>query len=237
VSATDPRETAIRFLLATRLEDAYEVERLRRELAGVNKEQLSRALADDRSRLAFWIDLYNAAVQQQPHYDFTDWNARLRFFRRPVLTIAGQAVSLDDIEHGILRRSRLKLGLGYVTNPLPSRFERRFRVGTVDARIHFALNCAAASCPPIAAYRTEQLDEQLDLATRGYLRSSVSRGHDGIAVPAVLLWFIGDFGGPPGMRRFLRDHGIDGWGDRVRFTRWDWTPAPGRWAPERDPTL
>lgn len=229
MSTNSPGETAIRFLLAMRQQDADGIGRHTRMLATLDEDELTDVLANDRERLAFWVNLYNAAVLRQPDYDFSTWRARAQFFSRPALTVAGRSLSLDDIEHGILRRSRLKLGLGYVANPLASRYQRRYRVHVVDPRIHFALNCAAASCPPIAAYRAADIDEQLDLATRSYLTGSVTDEVTGITVPSVCLWFIGDFGGPPGMRHFLRNHGVKGWGRPIRFAAWDWTPAPGRW--------
>ena len=43
---------------------------------------------------------------------------------------------------------------------------------TCDPRIHFALNCGAVSCPPIAVYEGESLDEQLDIATEGFLEGN-----------------------------------------------------------------
>lgn len=229
MSTNGPGETAIRFLLAMRQKDTAEIGRLTRMLATLDEAELIDALAHDRERLAFWVDLYNAAVLHQPGYDFSTWRARARFFSRPALTVAGRSLSLDEIEHGILRRSRLKLGLGYAANPLASRYQRRYRVEVVDPRIHFALNCAATSCPPIAAYRAADIDEQLDLAARSYLADSVTVEATVITLPAVCLWFIGDFGGPPGLRRFLRGHGVKGWGRPIRFAAWDWTPAPGRW--------
>jgi hypothetical protein len=232
MNAADPRETAVRLLRATRRSDAHEVDQLGRELAAFDRERLPLALADDRSRVAFWIDLYNATVLSQPRYDFSTWRARARFFSRPLLNVAGQSLSLDDIEHGILRRSRWRLGLGYAGHPWPSDFERTHRVEQIDPRIHFALNCAAASCPPIAAYQTDVLDAQLDLATRSYLDGSIAHSEAGITVPVFFLWFIGDFGGPPGLRRFLKDHGVDGWGRRIRFAAWDWTPTPPDWVSE-----
>ncbi len=219
---------AVEYLLATR-EGGDAARGLERELAHLDPDELARALADDDARVAFWIDLYNAAVLGQPRPDLLHLLARERFFRRPLVTVAGQALSLDTIEHGLLRRSRWKLGLGYLPSLRPSPFERTHRVGWVDPRIHFALNCAAASCPAIAAYHGDQLDEQLERATRAYLRSSVVTDPGGITIPMLFLWFIGDFGGPPGVRRFLRDHGVDAWGRRLRFASWDWTPTPGAW--------
>ncbi|MFB6175657.1 MAG: DUF547 domain-containing protein, partial [Halobaculum sp.] len=72
------------------------------------------------------------------------------------------------------------------------------------------LNCGAASCPPIRAYDPETVDEQLDLATRGYLESTVEYDpeRDRARVPRVFLWFYGDFGGHSGTRSFLREYDV-----------------------------
>jgi len=229
VSFADPRELAVAYLLATR-RDTTEAAGLEQELAAVSPSELRRTLADDASRHAFWIDVYNGTVLRHQGFDTADAWARLRHFRRAIVTVAGQPLSLDGIEHGILRRSRWKLGLGYLGNPLPSRFERTHRVDRVDPRIHFALNCGALSCPPIAAYRSESINDQLDLATRSNLATEVMLERDVIAVPAILLWYAGDFGGAPGIRRLLRQHGVEGWNRRIRFRKYDWTSAPDRWA-------
>jgi len=232
MASTDPLELAVEYLLATRAGDDDRVERATASLASMPEDTLARATSDDAARLALWVNIYNAAVLRQPGHDYGSWMQRVAFFRRAALTVAGQVVSFDDIEHGILRRSRLKLGLGFVTNPTPSRFERRHRVGRLDPRMHFALNCAAASCPPIAAYSADRIDRQLDLATRSYLSATVEIRPDRVTVPRIFLWFAGDFGGPRGIRRFLRHHGIEGAGRQLRFGKYDWTPTPGRWAPE-----
>ena len=233
MSFADPRELAVDYLLATR-RDAATAAGLERDLAAISPFELRRALADDASRHAFWIDVYNGTVLRHQALDVTDPWARLRHFRRTIVIVAGQPLSLDGIENGILRRSRWKLGLGYLGNPLPSRFEQVHRVDRVDPRIHFALNCGALSCPPIAAYRSESIDDQLDLATRSNLATEVMQERDAIAVPAVLLWYAGDFGGAPGIRRLLRQHGVEGWNRHIRFSKYDWTAAPDRWAADED---
>ena len=230
MESMDPLELAVEYLLATRSEDDERVDRVTMSLAAMPQATLAEATADDAARLAFWVNLYNAAVLRQPHHDFDSWARRMAFFRRRALTISGRTVSFDAIEHGILRRSRWKLALGFGSNPRPSRFERSLRVTRIDPRVHFALNCAAASCPPIAAYDASRIDHQLDLATRSYLANTVEVRADRLTIPRIFLWFAGDFGGPPGIRRFLRHHGIDGAGRKLRFGSYDWTPMPGRWA-------
>ncbi len=49
---------------------------LERDLAAIEPSQLRAGLADDAARMAFWIDVYNAAVLRQPDHDFSGWRAR-----------------------------------------------------------------------------------------------------------------------------------------------------------------
>ena len=225
-----PGELAAALLRGLRADDHDTADDALERLAALSGPQLREGLRHDPARLAFWIDVYNAAVVQQPPDLTSTRMGRLRVFRRPVIDIAGHGLSLDAIEHGILRRSRWKLGLGYLANPLPSAFERAHRVERVDSRVHFALNCGARSCPPIAAYDADRIDEQLDQAVRSHLAELVEEEDGTVRVPTVLLWFIGDFGGPRGVRRFLAEHDVDVAGRRIRYLRYDWSPAPGNWS-------
>lgn len=229
----DPGTLATEYLLATRT-GGSRAQVLERRLAEVSEQELRQALAGEAARSAFWLNVYNAAVVRAGVVDLTSALTRWRHFRRPSVVVAGQRLSLDAIEHGLLRRSRWRLTLGYGGNPLPGRFERAFRVGRVDPRIHFALNCGAASCPPIAAYDRVHLDEQLALAAASYLATEIHTDDGVLRMPALLLWYIGDFGGPPGLRRLLRRSGVAGWGRPIRFTSYDWTPAPDHWLGDRD---
>jgi hypothetical protein len=230
---------AAAFLRAVRTGDEAAADGWAGDLADLSVDELEASLPHDAARIATWLNVYNAVAQRLAVGDprgLSRLTRRSRFFRRQAATVAGVGLSLDAIEHGLLRRSRWKLGLGWLGNPLPSRFERRFRVARADPRIHFALNCAAASCPPIGAYDPDGIDAQLDMATRAYLAATVRRRDGRLVVPRVFLWFPGDFGGPAGIRRFLARHGAGPGTDRLRFAAWDWTPAPGAWAPgEPDP--
>lgn len=145
------------------------------------------------------------------------------------MTVAGQALSANAIEHGILRRSAMTLGLGYLRNPVPSRFERLHRVGRLDPRVHFALNCGARSCPPLAAYDAKHLDAQLDAAAVAYLRNETGAldGGERLLVPRLLLWYLGDFGGKGGVLRLLQRYGVieANRSPRITFGKYDWTLA------------
>lgn len=159
--------------------------------------------------LAFWINAYNATVQYRLRADPDQFDRR-SFFGRQLIEIAGHDLSLDDIEHGIIRRSQWKYGLGYVRNPFARGFEKRHRLDDRDERIHFAINCGAASCPAIFGYEASRVHEQLDEAARAYLDESVEYdpNTNQAVVPRLCLWYRGDFGGKRGIRQLLQRYDI-----------------------------
>ncbi len=207
-------------------------------LAEYDDDALRRIRTDRDAALAFWSNLYNAGTQRLLDEHPNRYDSPLRFFRffsTPAVTVAGHSLSLDDIEQGLLR-GRSKYGLGYLPRFLPDTFETRYRLDSVDPRIHFALNCGAESCPAIRAYTPEAIDEQLDMATRAYLDATVQYDPDAnrVHVPRVMLWYRGDFGGKRGIRAFLREYDAipAGTSPAVAFLSWDWTKAGRRFADE-----
>lgn len=201
-----------------------------------DRTRLLDALDDDAKRLAFWINVYNAAVQHLLDEDPGRYDSRRSFFGTEYVTVAGEDLSLDEIEHGILRDGQSSIGLGYLSTPgfLLDGFVRAAAVDELDFRIHFALNCGAAACPPIAAYTAEGIDEQLDLATESYLRSEVEYDPDAgrATVPRLLLWYRGDFGGRSGIYRLLEEHGPIPEGARpsVSYDSYDWSLELGNFS-------
>ena len=121
----------------------------------------------------------------------------------------------------------MKYAMGYLSKWFPSQFEKMFVVGHADPRIHFALNCGATSCPPIAFYKSEHIDQQLDLATSGYLQAEASynREKNEVIVPAIMSWFRGDFGGKSGIIDFLKRYEIilPDSHPTVKFSDFNWT--------------
>ncbi len=168
------------------------------------------ALASRQEKLAFWINLYNALVI---HAVLALGVRRsvaegrlglLAFFRRAAYNVGGRRVSCEDIEHGILRANR---GNPAVPGPHfgPSDPRRVWVVSPPDVRVHFALNCASRSCPPIRFYDAQRIEAQLDLAARSYLSSTVTvdpKG-DALSLPRIFRWYAGDFGGRSGVIDFL----------------------------------
>jgi len=181
---------------------------------------------------AFWLNAYNASVQRALERDPALYEDKSALFGGERLTVAGHDLSLDDVEHGLLRGSKWKYGLGYLPRVFVDGFERRHRLDGPDPRIHFALNCAAASCPPIAAYSADGVDDELDAATRSFLDSECTYDDRGrLAVSRLFLYYRGDFGGRRGVYAFLREHGVLGDDERPRITYdpYDWTRKLGHY--------
>jgi hypothetical protein len=148
-------------------------------------------------RLAFWINAYNAwmVALVLDHYPIrgTDpaWpSASVRqvegIFKQEKGLFAGRRLSLDEIEHEIIRK----------------RFD--------EPRIHFALVCAAASCPKLRseAYTGERLDGQLDAQVLDFLAVPEKNQFDldaGVArLSPIFDWFAEDFADAPGQTEALK---------------------------------
>lgn len=202
-----------------------------RTLAEIDESALSTLDGRRRPSTAFWLNLYNAFVQHHLDIDPSLFEHCRRFFGERRIEIAGTNLSLDDIEHGILRSSKWKYGLGYLPRPFPSTFERSHRLSAVDPRIHFALNCGAQSCPPIAAYSASDLDSELDTSTRSFLEgtSTYDRDADELWITRLFLYYRGDFGGRDGIYTFLERHDITDpeARPRVRYNEYEWTLRKG----------
>ncbi|TAD90801.1 MAG: DUF547 domain-containing protein [Bacteroidetes bacterium] len=183
---------------------------LLQQLAQISVQQLETALTTDAARMAFWINIYNAITAYSLGQDPGQYRNRQRFFKRQQIQLADATLSLNDVEHGILRRSRSLISLGYARQWFRKKTNLRLQVDTLDYRIHFALNCGAKSCPPIAFYTPNRLQSQLNLATRGFLKANVhlSANASKVQVPRILGWFRADFGGKKGILKLLHTTGV-----------------------------
>lgn len=169
-------------------------------------------LPDRNARLAFWINLYNTLVLDGViafgvRQSVMERRAGITFFRQAAYIVGGQRLSCDDIEHGILRANR---GHPFYPGKQFQSSDPRLKwvIEPFDARVHFALNCASRSCPPIRAYSPGKLDSQLDLATRSYLATDVQITPDEntLRLSSIFKWFGADFGGRIGIIEFVLAH-------------------------------
>ena len=148
-------------------------------LAAVGVSRLNR----DR-QIAYWINLYNALtvkviLDHYPVASIRDIDISPGFFAdgpwgRKLVTVEGEEVSLDDIEHRILR-------------PIWK-----------DPRLHYVLNCAALGCPNLQphAATADNWDALLTSAARQYVNNPRGVGFDGerLVVSSIFDWYAGDFG-------------------------------------------
>ncbi|MCU0333726.1 MAG: DUF547 domain-containing protein [Chitinophagaceae bacterium] len=227
--SADPTTVGQQLLLAVRTADSGQLAHYRQQLGAASPGWLEQGLPDQASRLAFWLNLYNAATQWLLAADANAYRHRQRFFARRQILVAGTQLSLNDIEHGILRQSRIWWSMGYLKKCFPPAHEKRWRLPLLDYRLHFALNCGAASCPPIAFYEPEKIETQLALAERVFLRSAVqyNAADHAATVPKTLSWFRADFGGAAGIRRLLQRQqlipaGEEGSKVRLRYAPYNW---------------
>jgi hypothetical protein len=168
-------------------------------LDGYVRQLAGTAIADYNrdEQFAYWVNLYNALTVQVilDHYPVDSimdidispglfsvgpWGAEL-------VEVDGRPLTLDDIEHRILR-------------PIWQ-----------DSRVHYAVNCAALGCPNLRrrAFTGDRLDEMLDAGARDFVNhprgAAVRDGR--LHTSSIYVWFREDFGGSDsGVIRHLRGH-------------------------------
>lgn len=163
---------------------------------------LQKELVTDDLKKAFWINVYNALfVILKRDQDFS----KPSIYKNKLIMVAGKPLSLDDIEHGIFRRFRYKYSLGYFKKWFVPKTIKMLAVDALDYRIHFALNCGAKSCPPIAFYNSEKIESQLQLAELSFLEgeTTIDLEDQKLKTSMILKWYIGDFGGLRGIKKML----------------------------------
>ena len=172
--------------------DNAALQQLRQSLARVNVPALPK-----KQQLAYWINLYNVNVVATVVEKY------------PVGSI--RDISTDPIIRlNVFKKDRVPFGSGMIA--LQTIENDRIREGFHDPRIHFAINCAAKSCPPIRpeAYRGDRIDAQLDDQVRKFVGGNgvrvEQRGSDSVIhATKIMDWFGDDFdkwGG--GKTAFLR---------------------------------
>ena len=148
------------------------------ELTSIDPRSYSK-----KEQFAYWVNLYNALTVhvvtgrfpvdsikdiKSGLIDYGPWNKEL-------VTIVGTKVTLNHIEHGVLR-------------PIWK-----------DPRIHYAVNCASIGCPNLCpeAYTAENSERLLEESSRIYINHprGASIDEDELTVSSIYDWFKEDFGG------------------------------------------
>ncbi|MEM7422999.1 MAG: DUF547 domain-containing protein [Pseudomonadota bacterium] len=186
-------------------------------LALMSKVRIAGHTRDEQ--LAFWINLYNAmtvkvVLDHYPVESIRDIDISPGLFSSgpwdaDLISVDGVALTLNDIEHRILR-------------PIWN-----------DPRIHYGVNCASMGCPDLAAmaYTGASVDQMLDAAARAFVndKRGVRIGADGLVVSKIYDWFIDDFGGSEaGVLAHLTRYAVGDLVDRIKAagaiddTAYDW---------------
>ncbi|GAB3642516.1 DUF547 domain-containing protein [Spirosoma arcticum] len=138
---------------------------------------VSLAGASDKQKKAFYVNAYNVVVIYQVVQAFPLKSPldKPGFFDQIKHRVAGQEMTLNQLE-----KDKLLAAYG-------------------DARVHFAVVCAAVSCPPLAnfAYSADKLDAQLDERTRLALNNPsfvrVNKGQKKAELSKIFDWYKSDF--------------------------------------------
>ncbi len=180
-------------------------------LQDVDVDQLNRA-----EQKAYWINLYNAVTVDLilQHYPVRSIR-KIRLgglfsgpWDKALVEVAGQPLSLNDIEHRILR-------------PI-------WR----DPLIHYGVNCASLGCPNLLpeAYTGANVDQLLAQNARDFINSErgVSLARGGLRLSKIYQWFAADFGDRAGLIDHLREYANPSLladierAPKVRAYRYDW---------------
>ncbi len=166
-------------------------------------------------QFAYWVNLYNAAtvqviVENYPVDSITDIGVLgLGPWKDQFLTVEGRELSLDDVEHTILR-------------PIWQ-----------DVRIHYAVNCASIGCPNLAlrAYRSDRLEEMLEQAATGFVNHprAFSRQDGELVASQIFEWYQSDWGDEEDVLDHAREYAnedtasVIGDADAIDGYAYDWS--------------
>jgi hypothetical protein len=165
--------------------NAGDMQALQTVVDGIAKENASGM--ERKQQLAFYCNAYNAwilheALEKYPTKSVKD--TLFTFFTSKRITVAGQQTSFKAFEDNVIR----KLG---------------------DSRIHFALNCASRSCPPLGrqAFTAGNLDGQFESLAKGYVNSDrgvrFNPANKTAELSKIFDWYKDDFKGDGGPVAFI----------------------------------
>lgn len=145
------------------------------------------ASTDRAEEIAFLINAYNAwmlriVLEHPPVASVKEIAPNFGVFSEDRITVRGRRMSLNTLEKDRLLKTY------------------------AEPRVHFAVNCASRSCPPLrpVLWHAATLEADLDRAAKDYLTAN-PLGFDEKSgkISQIFDWYAADFGGPEGVRRFL----------------------------------
>lgn len=161
---------------------------------------------DKNDSLAYFINAYNAVTVKLilDNYPLKS----IRDIKDPwdskSLNLPNNRLTLNDIEHKVLRKMD-------------------------DPRIHFAINCASASCPQLSneAFRASKVQKQLEEATALFINDSSKNqiSEKNIGLSKIFLWFSKDFGSKKERIAFIQKYSQKPFKDnaKIKYQEYDWS--------------
>ena len=163
-------------------------------------------------KLAFYVNAYNANIlngvlEKYPVESIRDIAPLFGFFTQNRITVSGEKMSFNHLEKDIIH------GFG-------------------EPRMHFVLNCASASCPPLLtkAFTADNLKEEMDSAASSFLNKNkrgIETSDDGkkAEVSKIFDWYSGDFQASGGVLAFINKYRKPPLpGDaKISFQSYDWS--------------
>jgi Protein of unknown function, DUF547 len=187
--------------------NAADVQALQTVVDGIAKEAVSGL--DKRQQLAFYLNAYNAWILHEALAKYPTASVKdtfFTFFTGKRIKVAGQETSFNALEKETIR----------------SKFS--------EPRVHFALNCASRSCPPLnrEAFSAPKLEEQFEKLAKGYVNSEkgvkYSAGSKAAELSKIFDWYKDDFKGEGGPLAFInkrRATPIPG-DAKISYQEYDW---------------
>ena len=161
---------------------------------------------DKNDSLAYFINAYNAVTIKLilDNYPLKS----IRDIKDPwdskSLNLPNNSLTLNDIEHKVLRKMD-------------------------DPRIHFAINCASASCPQLSneAFRASKVQKQLEEATALFINDTSKNqiSEKNIGLSKIFLWFSKDFGSKKERIAFIQKYSQKPFKDnaKIKYQEYDWS--------------
>lgn len=166
-------------------------------------------LSNREERLAFYINAYNILAIKQI---IDNWPVKsikqvgslfTQVWDKPAGLVSGQTFTLRNLEDRVIRKYK-------------------------EPRIHFAINCAAVSCPNLRKepYTAKKLNQQLDEQTRTFLNDpykGAKRGRSRVHVSKIFKWFANDFKPAGGTANFIYQYRPEFKGSSIRANiKYNW---------------
>jgi hypothetical protein len=188
-------------------DDMAAIEKVTTAIGNESPKGLSRD-----EQLAFYINAYNA------------WTIKLVLDRYPLKSVRDHSPLFGMFTQKNIRLGGTKMSLNHLEKQL---ILKQFK----DSRVHFAVNCASKSCPPLntKAYDAETLNKELNERTKAFTLDSlgVQESKDGkkVKVSSIFKWYDDDFKGEGGAVEFINKNRGDALPSdaKVEYQEYDWT--------------